>query len=74
MIYVHSFDGRPVAKLPFEPIPLLRGISHRNLPGNDYTDSSMIFFYVLCSMAIRPNLQKLFGTTPPKVRFSLLVK
>jgi uncharacterized membrane protein (DUF106 family) len=66
-----AFDGRPVAKLPFEPIPLLRGISHRNLPGNDFTESSMIFLYVLCSMAIRPNLQKLFGTTPPKVHISL---
>ena len=47
------FDGRVVAKLPFEPFALLRGISHRNLMGNDFTDCSFIFLYILCTMSIR---------------------
>ena len=48
-----SFDGRVVAKLPFVPISLLQGISHRNLAGEDYTDCSFIFLYILCTMSIR---------------------
>ena len=32
-----------VAKLPFEPITLLRGISHRNLMGSDYTRLFLYF-------------------------------
>jgi len=59
------FDGKAVAKLPFEPISLIRGVSHRNLRGEDYTECSMIFLYILCSVSIRANLQKIFGTTPP---------
>ena len=47
------FDGRVVAKLPFEPFALLRGISHRNLMGSDFTDCSFIFLYILCTMSIR---------------------
>lgn len=47
------FDGRIVAKLPFVPIPLLQGLSHRNIRGDDYTDCSFIFFYILCTMSIR---------------------
>lgn len=47
------FDGRIVAKLPFVPISLLQGLSHRNLRGDDYTDCSFIFFYILCTMSIR---------------------
>ena len=42
-----------VAKLPFEPIGLIQGLSHRNLLGEDFTDCSFIFLYVLCTMSIR---------------------
>jgi len=48
-----SFDGRVVAKLPFVPISWLQNISHRNLLGEDYTDCSFIFLYILCTMSIR---------------------
>ena len=47
------FDGRVVANLPFTPISLIQGISHRNLPGEDYTHCSFIFLYILCTMSIR---------------------
>lgn len=47
------FDGHIVAKLPFEPFSLIRHISHRNLMGEDYTDCSFIFLYILCTMSIR---------------------
>lgn len=47
-IFNSIFDGKTVAKLPFVPISFLQGISHRNLPGTDYTDCSLFFsiFYV----------------------------
>merc|ERR1719357_754125 len=60
------FDGRNVAKLPFEPISWLHGISHRNLLGNDYTDCSFIFLYILCTMSIRQNIQKMLGLAPSR--------
>lgn len=47
------FDGRIVARLPFVPISWVQGLSHRNLPGNDYTECSFIFLYILCTMSIR---------------------
>lgn len=47
------FDGRVVARLPFLPISWIQGLSHRNLPGDDYTECSFIFLYILCTMSIR---------------------
>lgn len=61
-----AYDGKVVAKLPFEPFPLVRNLSHRGLIGIDYTDCSMIFLYALCSLTIRTNIQKFFGWAPPK--------
>lgn len=60
------FDGRVVAKLPFVPISFLQGISHRNLAGEDYTDCSFIFLYILCTMSIRQNIQKMLGLAPSR--------
>ncbi|CAL4154246.1 unnamed protein product, partial [Meganyctiphanes norvegica] len=60
------FDGRVVAKLPFIPISWLQGLSHRNLLGEDYTDCSFIFLYLLCTMSIRQNIQKLLGFAPSR--------
>ncbi|XP_053206222.1 calcium load-activated calcium channel-like [Panonychus citri] len=60
------FDGRIVAKLPFEPISLIQGLSHRNISGNDYTDCSFIFLYILCTMSIRQNIQKILGFAPSR--------
>uniref|UniRef100_H2Z1T7 Calcium load-activated calcium channel n=1 Tax=Ciona savignyi TaxID=51511 RepID=H2Z1T7_CIOSA len=60
------FEGRVVAKLPFTPIGLLQGLSHRGLMGKDYTDCSFIFLYILCTMSIRQNIQKLLGFAPSR--------
>uniref|UniRef100_A0A915HRM5 Calcium load-activated calcium channel n=1 Tax=Romanomermis culicivorax TaxID=13658 RepID=A0A915HRM5_ROMCU len=60
------FDGKVVAKLPFVPITWVQGISHRNLPGEDFTDCSFIFLYILCTMSIRQNLQKILGFAPSR--------
>jgi len=60
------FDGRVVAHLPFTPIGLLQGFSHRNLPGDDYTHCSFVFLYILCTMCIRQNVQKALGFAPSR--------
>ncbi|KNA04591.1 hypothetical protein SOVF_198270 [Spinacia oleracea] len=60
------FDGKAVAKIPFVPIKLVQKMSHRNLPGDDMTDCSMAFLYLLCSVSIRTNLQKFLGFSPPR--------
>lgn len=60
------FDGRVVARLPFTPISWIQGLSHRNLAGNDFTECSFIFLYILCTMSIRQNVQKLLGFSPSR--------
>merc|ERR1711963_690571 len=60
------FDGRVVAKLPFTPIYWIQGLSHRNLLGDDMTDSGFIFLYILCTMSIRQNIQKALGFAPSR--------
>jgi len=60
------FDGRVVAKLPFTPIYWIQGLSHRNLLGDDMTDCSFIFLYILCTMSIRQNIQKALGFAPSR--------
>ncbi|KAM0936265.1 putative integral membrane protein EMC3/TMCO1 [Dioscorea sansibarensis] len=60
------FEGRAVAKLPFEPVGFVMKMSHRGIPGIDPTDCSMAFLYFLCSISIRTNLQKLLGFAPPR--------
>ena len=61
-----SYDGIVLARLPFEPFALVYGMSHRNIPGTDPRDCGMIFIYALCSMCIKPNLQRALGHAPPK--------
>lgn len=60
------FDGRVVARLPFVPLAWIQGLSHRNLPGDDYTECSFIFLYILCTMSIRQNIQKMLGFAPSR--------
>ncbi|XP_024278048.1 calcium load-activated calcium channel isoform X1 [Oncorhynchus tshawytscha] len=60
------FDGRVVAKLPFVPLSYIQGLSHRNLLGEDFTDCSFIFLYILCTMSIRQNIQKMLGLAPSR--------
>ncbi|KAG5675111.1 hypothetical protein PVAND_005040 [Polypedilum vanderplanki] len=60
------FDGKVVARLPFIPISFIQGLSHRGLAGSDFTECSFIFLYILCTMSIRQNIQKLLGFTPSR--------
>ncbi|KAK9305406.1 hypothetical protein QLX08_003539 [Tetragonisca angustula] len=59
-------EERVVARLPFVPLGWIQGLSHRNLPGDDYTECSFIFLYILCTMSIRQNIQKMLGFAPSR--------
>ena len=61
-----AYQGIVVAKLPFEPFSLMRNITHRNITGIDYTDSSMIFIYILSNVSLRPMITKILGFAGPR--------
>ena len=61
-----SYDGMVLARLPFIPFGFVQSVSHRNVPGNDMQECSIIFIYMLCSLAIKPNLQKILGHETPR--------
>lgn len=58
---MYRFDGRVVAKLPFEPFGFVSGITHRNIPGNNMQECSFLFIYILSSLFFRNNIMKLAG-------------
>lgn len=60
-----KYSGQIVAKLPFYPIALIRGLTHRGIDGTDYYECSFIFIYILSTMVVRANLQKILGTEQP---------
>ena len=60
------FQGIVVAKIPFVPFKLLRGLSHRGILSNDFTDCSFVFLYLLCNISFRPIIQKILGFAPPR--------
>ena len=62
----NQFSGIVVAKLPFTPFGMIQGMTHRNLPGSDFTECAMIFIYVLSNVCIRPIIVKVLGFEPPR--------
>ena len=60
------FGSRAVAKLPFVPPGFITRMSHRNVAGDDMTDSSMYFLLMMISMGLRANFKKLIGIKEPK--------
>mmetsp|Transcript_19372 Transcript_19372/g.27064 ORF Transcript_19372/g.27064 Transcript_19372/m.27064 type:complete len:176 (-) Transcript_19372:43-570(-) len=64
-----SYDGIPVATLPFEPVSFLRGFTHRGLAGTNFYECSMAFFYFASSLSIRSNIQRYLGVVQPKPQF-----
>lgn len=58
------FSGAVIAMLPFEPFSLIRGITHRNIPGEDYFQAAYLLPYILTAFIWRNNIKKIFGKTP----------
>ena len=60
----NTYSGVVVAKLPFDPFGFMRGMTHWNVIGVDYTDCSMIFIYILSNVGIKPIITKILGFDP----------
>lgn len=60
------FQGVVVAILPFEPFSLLRGMTHRNIVGEDFTQSAYLPIYIISTFIWRTNLKKILGFEAPK--------
>jgi uncharacterized membrane protein (DUF106 family) len=58
------FSGTVIAMLPFEPFSLIRGITHRNITGENYHEAAYLLPYILSAFIWRNNLKKFFGTPP----------
>ena len=59
------FYGIVFAKLPFIPFRLISGLTHWGLDGDDYTECSFIFIYILTGMIFKFNIEKIFDLKPP---------
>lgn len=69
MVGTH-FQGMVVAMLPFEPFSLLRGMFHRNIEGEDYTQAAYLPIYIMTAFIWRANLKKILGFEAPKAAVS----
>mmetsp|Transcript_46248 Transcript_46248/g.144653 ORF Transcript_46248/g.144653 Transcript_46248/m.144653 type:complete len:194 (-) Transcript_46248:82-663(-) len=58
--------GVVAAKLPFEPFAALHPLTHRGLEGDDFTDCSVAFYFMLCSATARAFIQKYVGEQLPR--------
>lgn len=58
-VFSASYDGIVVAKLPFVPFGIFQGLTHRNLPGDDFTDASAHLIFAMGLLLSRTNVQKL---------------
>jgi len=62
-----TYSGRAVAALPFEPIPAVRRITHRDVPGDHPRETGLAFIYMLCSMTLRVFIGRVSGHDLPPV-------
>ena len=62
-----SYAGSVVARLPFTPPGIFKNITHYGIPGNDYTECSITFAFLLCNMSIANYLKKLFSLEGPRI-------
>lgn len=62
------YDGIIIAKLPFQPISFIQGMTRRGLNGftEDVDLCSFLPLYILGNMGIKPVITKLLGHAPPR--------
>mmetsp|Transcript_33353 Transcript_33353/g.88248 ORF Transcript_33353/g.88248 Transcript_33353/m.88248 type:complete len:203 (+) Transcript_33353:206-814(+) len=64
-----SYTGTPVAVLPFEPLTMMRPLTHRGLTGDDFTQCSVALFYAMSSLAIKESVTRFMGLgIPPGIQ------
>jgi hypothetical protein len=57
-----------VAVLPFQPIGIIKNLTHSDLNGEDYTMCSVAFLYLLTLLSLRNSIRKLIGFRRPRTR------
>eukprot|EP00798_Chlamydomonas_sp_ICE-L_P008094 gene8094-1337_t len=65
-VLVAHFKGKVAGKLPFVPFSLLHRMTHGGLSGDNYTECSGTFIYVLCQTGVRLNVTKFLGMGPSR--------
>ena len=61
------FYGKIIGTMPFEPYSLVSNMSHRGLYGDNMSEVSMVFIYIITQMAFRGSLAKLTGSEGPRL-------
>lgn len=61
------FYGVVIGKLPFEPHSMVTNMTHRGLEGDDMSQVSVVFIYIMLQMALRGNISKITGSDGPRM-------
>lgn len=56
------------AALPFKPIGVFKNLTHSDLEGEDYTQCSVAFLYLLTLLSLRNSIRKSLGFKRPRTR------
>lgn len=57
-----------VASLPFNPIGIFKNLTHSDLEGENYTQCSVAFLYLLTLLSLRNSIRKMIGFKRPRTR------
>jgi Integral membrane protein EMC3/TMCO1-like len=57
-----------VATLPFHPIGVFKNLTHNDLSGDDYSECSVAFLYLLTLLTLRNSIRKMIGFRRPRTR------
>jgi hypothetical protein len=52
-----AYDGVVLINLPFTPFRFMQGLTHRNLPGDDYSEMSVHFVFIIALAVLRKRAQ-----------------
>ncbi|KAA6396904.1 MAG: calcium load-activated calcium channel-like [Streblomastix strix] len=63
-IFNQFFDGVVLARLPFQPISIVKNFSHRHILGDDYQEVGNSFLFMLCSLSIKPTISRILKLNP----------
>jgi len=62
------YEGVIVARLPFKPVGIFSNVTHNLLEGEDYSQCSVAFLYLLALLTLRNTIRKLLGINRPRTR------
>ena len=60
------FYGIPVARLPFLPVKMFQGLTHYGLDGEDFTQCSMTFLFVMSNLSLGTYVKRMLALEGPR--------